>query len=161
MKKVIRHFPPSLGFTIIELLVVFTFIGILTSLGIASYSSYTSSQSVQTAATNFVNLLHTAQSRSLSQVIPSSCASGTMIGYEVDIATGGQQYSLTALCGASRIPISTAALPYGVTFGTGPGSSVIFNISSGTVVTPVTFTINSYNKIRTIKVSQIGNVMLQ
>ena len=160
MKKVSKKFPPLSGFTIIELLVVFTLIGVLTSLGIASYSSYTSSQSVQMAGTNFITLLHNAQSRSISQVIPSSCSSGTFTGYEVDITPGGQQYSLTALCSPSNILISSTSLPYGVTFGSGPTSSVIFNIFTGTVVTPATFTINGYNKSRTINVSQIGNVTM-
>lgn len=148
------------GFTLIELLVVFAFIGILTSLGMASYSAYNGSQSVQTSATNFVTLLHTAQSRALSQVVPSSCATNTISAYEVDVTPGGQQYSLWAICGGKQA-VSSAKLPYQVTFSPGSTASVIFNLATGTVVRPATFSINGFGKTKTITVSQIGNVTTQ
>ncbi|HVA96276.1 MAG TPA: GspH/FimT family pseudopilin [Candidatus Acidoferrales bacterium] len=152
--------PLSYGFTLIELLVVFTFIGVLTSLGIAAYSSYNGAQSVQTSASDFATLLNNAKSHAISQVIPSACGSNSLSGYEIDVIPAGQQYTLYAVCG-SKIQISTAMLPYQVTFAGSSSPSVSFNIADGTVTNPATIKINGFGKTKTVVISQTGSVEVQ
>lgn len=93
-----RKFLTRRGFTMIELLVVIAIMAVLTSLGIASYASYNGTQVVQTAGADVLNLLNTAKSQAISQVKPSDCGDNPLTGYQVDIDTTSQQYTLTAVC---------------------------------------------------------------
>src|SRR6185503_16873437 len=100
----------------------------LTSLGIAAYSSYNSSQTIQSSASDVATMLSSAKSRSLSQVIPTSCATNPVTGYQVDVTIGGQQYTMSAICGSKQI-ITTNNLPPNVKFAGGSTTSILFNIS--------------------------------
>jgi len=151
------HLSSRRGFTLIELLVVFTFIGILTALGIAAYSSYNSAQTVQSSAEDVATMLSTAKEHSLSQVIPSSCGSNSVTGYQVDITVTGQQYTLSALCGTKQV-ITSNSLPPHVMFANGSTPSVLFDISTGTLSSTATLSITGYGKTKTISISQTGNI---
>ncbi|HWY79694.1 MAG TPA: GspH/FimT family pseudopilin [Candidatus Sulfotelmatobacter sp.] len=150
------------AFTLIELLVVFSLIGLLTALGIASYSSYNATQSVQSSANDLATFLQTAESRSISQVVPSSC-SNPVTGYEVDVTPNGKQYTLFAVCGLKQV-ITTNQLPSNVSFTGASDPSVVFAISSGVVITPkitpATISIAGYGKSKTIRVSGTGIVAI-
>jgi prepilin-type N-terminal cleavage/methylation domain-containing protein len=165
MSKITRHFVHKRnisadGFTLIELLVVFALIAMLTAFGIASYSAYNSSQIVQSSASTVATLLNTARSRAISQVIPSSCGTNFVTGYQVDITVTGQQYTLSAMCGSKQV-VSTNNLPSQVTFATGSTATIVYAISSGTVATPATILITGYGKTKTITVNGTGNVAIQ
>src|SRR5258708_38797658 len=90
-----RHNPK--GFTIIEVLVVFSLIAIVTSLSIAGFSSYGKVQTFEQSSADVSTVLVVARSRSLSQVKP--CVSNeTLNGYLVTIAPGGSTYKVDAVC---------------------------------------------------------------
>jgi prepilin-type N-terminal cleavage/methylation domain-containing protein len=145
------------GFTLVELIVVFSVIGILTSLGLASYSSYNGKQTVQSAATDVVTMLNTAKSQSLSQVIPSSCASNPVTGYQVDVTVGSQQYTLSAICGTKQV-ITTSNLPAKVTFDNGSTTTVFYPIATGTIANASSISITGYGITKIISISQAGTV---
>jgi len=75
------------GFTLIELIIVFSIMVILSAIGIASYVSYSHSAGIDTNMKEFKTMLFTARSRALSQLRDSSCiASGAtyeLKGYQV------------------------------------------------------------------------------
>ncbi|HYK08861.1 MAG TPA: prepilin-type N-terminal cleavage/methylation domain-containing protein, partial [Candidatus Eisenbacteria bacterium] len=73
------------GFTLIELMVVFSVMVILSSVGIASFVSYSHSTQVDNSMKELKTSLYTARSRALSQLRDSSCyANGfTGQGYEL------------------------------------------------------------------------------
>ena len=145
------------GFTLIEILIVFAFIGILTVLGIASYSTYTSAQTVNSSASDVATMLSTAKSNSLSQVIPNSCGANPVTGYQVDIIVGGQQFVLSAVCtGLQRI--SSSKLPTPVKFASGSTATVFFPISTGMPSAAATISVTGYGKTKTITVTQTGAI---
>ncbi|MGH7204158.1 MAG: pilus assembly FimT family protein [Candidatus Levyibacteriota bacterium] len=99
----ISHLSSQLGFTLIELLVVIAMMAVLTSLGVASYSSYNNAQVIQTAGSDVVNMLNTAKSQAISQVKPADCKDNPLSGYQVTIDSVQQQYTLSAVCGTDAI----------------------------------------------------------
>jgi Tfp pilus assembly protein FimT len=157
--KSMRKLSASSGFTLIELLVVFAFIAILTSLGIAAYASYNSGQEVESSAANVESLLNTAKSRSLTQVIPTTCGANPLTGYQIDVTVGGQQYTLSAICGTKQV-VTTNNLPPNVVFGNGSTSSTFFAVSSGTLTAQATILITGYGQTRTVTINTLGSISI-
>lgn len=145
------------AFTLIELILVFALIGVLTSLGIASYSTYNGTQAVQSSSADIENILRTAQSRAISQVKPSNCGNNALTGYQVDITVNSQDYSLSALCGSKQV-ITSRQLPTQVSFANGSTASVFFALASGTVANTGTIIINGYGKIKTVTINKTGSI---
>lgn len=99
------------GFTLLELIIVFTVIAILSSAGIASFVSYSRSQSLQSAASDLATTLNSAKSRANSQVKPSQCSDDQILsGYKIVIDESSTKYSLYVVCGESLL-IKTTTLP--------------------------------------------------
>src|SRR5437879_989228 len=70
------------GFTIIELLLVFSLLAIISVISFASFSAYNTSQKLATATLDLKNTLEYAKSQTASQV--NTCASGQQfLGYKV------------------------------------------------------------------------------
>ena len=70
-KGFILNFPvlkKSEGFTLLELIVVFSIIAILSTIGVASYTSYARQQLLQGAVNDLSAVLNTAKSKASSQV---------------------------------------------------------------------------------------------
>jgi prepilin-type N-terminal cleavage/methylation domain-containing protein len=85
------------GFTIIELIVVFSVIAVLSTVGIASFVSFSRAEELQTATNDYINTLNLAKARALSQVKPVGCQ-GALSGYRVDLVSN-QKYALFVVCG--------------------------------------------------------------
>lgn len=81
----------SQGFTFIELLVVFSITAILSTLGIASFLSYSRSQDLRNATYDLSTLLNSAKSNSQAQVKPSDkCSTAdTLNAYKVYVCCVG------------------------------------------------------------------------
>lgn len=80
----------EMGFTLIELIVVFTLFTILSGVGVASFVTYSRSQGVDNSMKELKTTLYTARSRSLSQLKDVSCGSNVnlqLLGYEVVLCT--------------------------------------------------------------------------
>lgn len=73
------------GFTLIELIIVFSIMMILSTIGIASFVTYSHSESVNTTIQDIKTVLFTARSRAGSQLKQGTCASSNLQlqGYEV------------------------------------------------------------------------------
>ncbi len=61
------------GFTLLELLVVFSVIGLLTGIGFASFISYSKKQAFDQAAVDIKNGIDQARANATSRVKPTSC----------------------------------------------------------------------------------------
>ena len=146
------------GFTLIELLVVIGIIGALTSIGIASYSSYTTGQAIQNATADVVNMLNTAKSSSLSQVKNPQCGAQPVTGYQVTLTVPGPTYTMSIRCNNTNYTVKSQDLPTGVTFGTGSTTTVFFPVQKGTS-SPATITLNGQSKTKVVTVTSTGIVM--
>ncbi len=115
----------SQGFTLIEIIVVFSIIAVVSSIGIASFVTYSKTQVFNSAVSDFTSTLSLAKSRSLSQVKPSSC-SGTLSGYQVALckwspldcvsADEDKDFALSVVCDGTLVSsVYGKILPNGIT----------------------------------------------
>ena len=113
------------GFTIIELLVVISLLGITTTLVSAAYLSFERRERVKTAALDLKSNLRFAQNKALTgdKGIPGSgeeCAYGnTLVGWFVRLDTTGSSYEIVGTCQSSpgaetEFFRNTVRLPKGV-----------------------------------------------
>ena len=147
------------GYTLIEILIVFSVIAILTSLTLASFYTFTTMQSNTSGINDFIALLQTAKSNALSQVKPTpQCDNQTLNGYQVMI-TLPDKYELDAVCNNTAQRISNIMqLPSQVTFDNNSSQLVLFNILNGTVSSPATFTLLVNGKDHTVTVNSSGTI---
>lgn len=91
---------PQKGFTLIELVIVFSIMSALSAFSIAGFINYNRVQILQSATDDLVTALNLAKSRASSQVkiITSQCpSSNTLSGYEVKLLMPNQ-YQLKVYC---------------------------------------------------------------
>src|SRR3989338_2943121 len=128
------------GFTLIETIVVFAVISILSTVAIASFVNYNKTQNVQVAYSELTATLALARSRALSQIKPQQCTS-ILNGYKVTLDVSGSKYKLYAVCSENLdIEIQTASLPKNVIFDgdVTKTTSILFYFS--VITNSVTFT---------------------
>lgn len=149
----------SAGFTLLELIIVFTVIALLSTIGIASFVSYSRNQTLVQAAANLENTLNLAKSQSLSQVKPAVCSGQALNGYQVDLNTLNNSYTLSVICLSSH-SIQQTFLPGNITFSSQTTASSIFYpiISSGATGGGTKIVLTGYGKTFTITIDDNGNV---
>ena len=81
--SLISHLSSPHGFTLIEIVVVFSIMAILAGLGFASLSSYAHKQAVTQASNDIAQAYKLAKLSSVSGVKPSQCSSSTLSEYRV------------------------------------------------------------------------------
>ena len=157
------------GFTIIELLVVFSIIAVISTVSLASFASYSRTSSLKQTASLVGAVMTDARSRALSQIKPSACA-GTLNGYQVDICglTGSScatadTYTLSSICSGTKTLVSTKRLPSTMHFtNTGTTSrSFQFRVLNGGVVGSGTVMLTGFNGTIGVTVSPTGAVDVQ
>ncbi len=75
------------GFTFLELIVVFSVMAIISTVGVVSFNQYNKSQEINGSVSDIVNILNLAKSNSRSQIKPAICDSlgYTLKSYRVTI----------------------------------------------------------------------------
>ncbi len=158
------------GFTLIELIVVFSIISILSTFSIASFVNYSRAQTLDGAKNDVISMLNVAKSRSQSQIIPTGC-SGTLLSYSVTVYKDNSgaptypigSYVLTATCSGNATPIQlllkklTSGLNFDATLTT--ISTVSFSVLTGAVTGTGNIVINYPGfglTSKTISVSSVG-----
>lgn len=148
---------PSEGFTLLELIIVFTVIAVISTMGIASFVSYSRNQALVQAGSSLENTLNLARSNSLSQVKPSVCTGNILSGYQVDLDTLNNKYTLSVVC-LGLHTIQTTSLPNGITFSSQTTASSIFFpvISSGVTGGGTKIVLTGYSKNFTVNIDTNG-----
>lgn len=164
------------GFTLIELVVVFTISAFIGTMGLASLSSYNNSQQVVAATTDIKSLFTIARTRALAQVKPSQCTTdlsdssknSTLLGYEVDFCAGSQigkpqacqnanDYEVFAKCdnGVGYILVSSKTYSSSLSIST-TQRSYFFPVLQTSVSNAGTVTISGFGKSQTITITNLG-----
>lgn len=147
------------GFTLVELMVVITIIGILVTVGFASYHSFRQSQTLKAVAADLKNNLRFVQSKALAQEKPATGCT-VLDGYQVDIGVGTRNYSYAALCNGGADLISSRSfpsLPAGVTFSSAIPSQIVFRIL-GSGATDATITISGFGRNIDVTLTKPGEI---
>lgn len=157
----------GLGFTLIEIIIVFTVLAILSVIGIASYTKYNQTQILNNEANNLGTAIKVARSMALSQVKGSSiCVSTSLSGYQVQIYVNGlpskaNTYEIYAVCSDQTRNIITSykLAPNILIESTSP--NLIFSpvITGG--LTQGTIVLSGYSNIKTLTIKPDGRINIQ
>lgn len=151
------------GFTLLEIIIVLSVLTILSTIGIASFSSGSKAASVETALNDIVSTFQLARSRAISQVKPDGqgVCNGDLRGYRVEIKPQTNSYSLVLICENSTYTISTKTLPNNITFSNDPQTSFFFPILTGSVEGSGTVSIKGYNITKSVVVDSVGGITVK
>ena len=167
MKKNIAPRVFSEGFTLLELVVVFSIIAVLSTISISSFVSFSRNQTLQQAQNDLINVLNTAKAKTVSQVKPSPACTNynTLNGYSVSIDTAAQTYTLNVVCSGTTNPLPPPTpLPHGVTFNSSldnpptTTTSVFFSVLTGAVSGSGNIVLTSFGQTRTITITSEGTI---
>lgn len=116
------------GYTLIELLVGISVIGIIFGIGFASYREFSRRQVLAQAASNLRSNLRLAQQKALAGEKPTGCTE-TLLGYTVSVTSSS--YSVYADCTTQDPPAETRNFS-GITVTTGTGTILFKILGQGT-----------------------------
>lgn len=155
----ITNFKLSKGFTLLELIVVFSIMAIIATVGIAAFVNYSKTQSLSTSYLDLKSTLTTAKSYSLSQIKPAECITNELLGYEVSLDVFNNKYSLVAKCRGFDKTLKTSSFPANITFNRSltTSNSFLFPILSKSVAGG-TITIDGYGAQRVIIIDDLGGI---
>jgi prepilin-type N-terminal cleavage/methylation domain-containing protein len=113
------------GFTIIEMIVVFSIIAILASIGIVASVNYSQAQALEAATQDLKTVLNQARAYAQSQYKPPECNNNALEKYRIDLDKNNNEYTLWVICSGSHSVVE-AKLPKDVSFDKNTISSDFF-----------------------------------
>lgn len=166
-----RKLDKSLGFTIIELLVVLTMVGLVSGVGIFSLINYGNAQTIEQTVGNIKSIFDEAKFNALSSVKLQLDAEGnniscpTITSYRVDLvpsATEQDAIRLYMRCENISSLIKTYTLPSELNFGLDTTcdevtyEAVTLEVSALPVL-PCNISVEGYEQTRSLTVDLLGN----
>lgn len=141
------------GFTLIELLIVTSIIGLLLSIGVASYNTFNRRQMIRETALDLLNNLRFAQNKASSGEKPAGCA--TLEGWKLEFVSGG--YQIKAVCTNGEFGSKNFSFPDAVSKTSGP-SSFLFKVLAQGVVEGGEIVLTGFGRTYQIKVTVSGEI---
>lgn len=139
-----------LAFTLIEMMVAVTVMGILTAVGVARYRQFNEKQKVVVAGKEVITLLRNTQKKAKSGDRPTDC-DGVLDGYMMRVTIATSQVDIIALCRGLPVITNTVLLTNDVIFA--EGGEYIFNgLSGGVESTADEITVTDVNRTYSYKV---------
>lgn len=96
----------SKGFTLLEILIATSLIGVLSAVSIASFVTFSRSQQLQQATNGVLAAVKQAKSHAQSQVKPDSCQGKVLEGYRVEFCSSQcpdpNSYEIQVRCGGEN-----------------------------------------------------------
>ncbi len=147
------------GYTLVELLIVIVIISILTGASIVGYQNYNDRQTLKQGASDFVNILRSAQQKVLNgEKLYPFCQYSILQNWHVT-RTSLTRYQIEGLCDTTNFGIIQYNLSSGLQFNNAYATSVSFltlgqGIQGGS---PVTFRIENTNLNKYIDITISGS----
>lgn len=166
----ILHLTSKAGFSLIELLVVFSLVTVISGVGFAAFVSYSRKQTIIQASGQVKEIVDSAKFNALSSVKPSSCSSEDQLsGYKVIFCsnalcvTPGADYEASVVCGGSETVIKSGKLSDNITFSNDGVSdicgTIMFSVISGiTQGVPCQINVNGYGNQSIVTIDSTGHV---
>ncbi len=120
------------GYTLIEIIIVVTIIGLLTGASIAGFNTLNQRQTVLSAAKEVISVMRTAQQRANAGILPSApCDS--LAGYSVKGTVNSSAYTLNVICSSGGVREETQVKSYSMASGVTFTSTfdITFNVLTG------------------------------
>lgn len=161
------------GFSLIELLVAFSLISVLSTIGYISFASYSKRQVVVQTAANVKQAVDLARFNAASFVKPPECvATDELSSYKLNFcfnvvpSCAPAFYEMTAICGSPEreVILESKVFPEGVAAsnvipGVNNCSTIIFNLVSGNSQgLPCEMYISGYGNQIKVSIDSIGHV---
>jgi len=115
------------GFSLIEILVVLSVIGILSGFGIAKYNTYTQQLILKNQARKIANIFELAKKKAVSAELYQDCAD--FQGYRIETST--DNFSLLFNCGGVYTTVQSFQMTSNITLLTGTGNSDFLPLGAG------------------------------
>lgn len=153
------------GFSIIELLMAFATIGILSGLGIASFVSYSRNQVVDQASADLKTAVERTKFNALSGVKPANC--DLLLSYQLEFCKDcAYSYKMIASCKVQNFETASYVLPKNVSFENIGCGKLKFNLLSKGVECeggqfPFEIGVKGFGVLRTLSVDNGGNVSIK
>lgn len=114
--KILFPFKASAGFTLIELMVVFSMGIVISAVGFASFSSYSKKQTVEQAASDLKQTIEKTKYNSTNGVKPDKCGSDPLQYYTFYLDSTSRKYGINCEDPAPPTPYFEKKLPSGLSF---------------------------------------------
>lgn len=171
MSRIFVSLNSQSGFTLIEILVVFSIVAILAGIGMASFASYSRSQRLIQSANNIKLLVSEARFNSLSSVKTNkdqngntvTCGSESLVGYSLDIL-GSNQIELDLQCvNLSPMLVKLLTMPSGYTFGNSTSCTQIHfdSLTATGGGLPCKIELTGFGQTKTLTIDAAGNTAIQ
>lgn len=150
------------GFTLVEILVTISIMGLLLTTGLVYYQDFNRRQILNQAVKDLSSDLRLAQSRALAGEKPLGWCDGegeTLVGYRLEFVTE-TEYQLLAICSSSELQVTkTVELPSNVI---GPnGTGVLFKVLAQGVETETNFLLQGFGQGKKVTVGLSGNIDIE
>lgn len=125
------------AFTIIELLIIIGLISLITTVSIASYSSFLETSKLKSETQRLLSILTLAQKRAVAgeSVSGGICAAGYSFSGIVITTVAGGGYTMQGQCSQDSNPLNTSTYST-ITYSVDPTNTNVRFLSSTTVVFP-------------------------
>lgn len=121
------------GYTLIEIIVVVTIMGLLVGGSIAGFNTLNQRQTILSAGREVSSIMRTAQQRAISGLKPTAGICDQLLGYSVKGTINSSTYTLNTVCLNSGAPVTRVVQTYrlatGITFVS--TFTVQFNVQTG------------------------------
>ncbi len=146
------------GFTLLEIMISITIIGLLFTAGLARYMDFNKTQTLKSSVLDLKNNLRDIQAKANSGVKPTGCT-GTFIGYVVHYIST-TQYNVYADCITTNGAIKTYTLIAGTKFNASFADITFLALNKGVSPAPTTITIKHTvnNKTVNLNITASGEI---